>query len=74
MSAVWPIMKTPMLLELPQRARLVEVHVEAGDAFEFVERAAGDAEAAAGDHRHPDIVAGEERREDERDLVADAAG
>ena len=67
-------MKTPMLFELLRSRGFVEVDVEAGNAFEFVERAAGDAEAAAGDHRHPDIVAGEQGREDERDLVADAAG
>ena len=52
----------------------VELRAEAGDAFELVECAASDAEAAAGDHRHPDAVAGEQRREHERGFVANAAG
>ena len=51
-----------------------EIGAEAGDRFELVERAAGGAEAAAGDHRHLQIAAGQERRERQRDLVADAAG
>ena len=60
--------------ELREGLIFAQRDVEAGDAFQFVERAAGDAEAAAGDHGHPQIIAREERREDERDFVADAAG
>jgi len=48
--------------------------LEAGDGIEFVERAAGDAEAAPGNHRHAKAEAREQRRERERDFVADAAG
>ncbi|MCU0751470.1 MAG: hypothetical protein MUC40_00295 [Akkermansiaceae bacterium] len=40
-----------------------EVNVETGDRFEFVERAAGDAQTAAGNHRHPATGAGHQRRE-----------
>ena len=46
----------------------------AGDRLELVERAAGVAEAAAGDHRHRAAARGDHRREQQRDLVADAAG
>ena len=46
----------------------------AGDAVELVQRAAGVAEAAAGDHRHRRAAGGQDRGEDQRDLVADAAG
>ena len=55
-------------------ARLGQAGVVAGDRLELVERAAGDAEAAAGDHRDGDAARGDERREGDRDLVADAAG
>ena len=51
-----------------------EIGAEAGNRLELVERAAGRAEAAAGDHRHLQVAAGQERREDQRDFVADAAG
>jgi hypothetical protein len=50
------------------------VNIESRDAFEFVERAAGDAEAASENHRHPVFVAGQQRRQHERSLVAHAAG
>ena len=46
----------------------------AGDGVELVERAAGVAEAAAGDHRDEGAAGGERRSEDEADVVADAAG
>ena len=46
----------------------------AGDGVELVERAAGVAEAAAGDHRDEGAAGGERRGEDEAHVVADAAG
>ena len=46
--------------------------VVAGDRVELVERPAGVAEAAAGDHRHGAAARGDDRREQQRDLVADA--
>ena len=66
-------------------AREGELGVEAGDGFELVERAAGVAEAAAGDHRDADAGdsggrgcgeagGGEDGGDEERGLVADAAG
>ena len=51
-----------------------KIHVEAGDGLEFVERAAGVAEAAAADHRHRDARGGRQRSEHQRSLVAHAAG
>ena len=60
--------------QLSQGAPLVDVNVEAGNAFELVERAAGNAEAASGNHRDPVFIAGEQGSEHERCLVADAAG
>ena len=47
---------------------------ESGNGIQLVEGAAGDAEAASGNHRHAEAEAGEQRRERERNLVADAAG
>ena len=58
------------LLELGR----AQIRAKAGDRFELVERAAGRAEAAAGDHRHLQVAAGQQRRERQRNLVADAAG
>ena len=46
----------------------------ARDAVELVQRAAGVAEAAAGDHRHRRAARRQHRREHQRHLVADAAG
>ncbi len=46
----------------------------AGDRLELVERAAGVAQPAAGQLRHGDAAGGDQRRERQRDLVADAAG
>src|SRR5262249_23497127 len=48
--------------------------VEAGDGFEFIERATGVAEAAAADHGDVDAARGNDGCEDERSLVANAAG
>jgi hypothetical protein len=47
---------------------------EAGDRFELVERPAGVAEGAARHHRHDHAAGGGERGQDQRRLVADAAG
>ena len=58
---------------LPERSE-VGLRVVAGDRIELVERAAGVAEAAAGDHRHVGAAGREHRREHQRDVVADAAG
>ncbi len=57
-----------------RRERLVGLRPVAGDRIELVERAAGVAEAAAGDHRHDAAAGGDDRREHQRDVVADAAG
>ena len=57
-------------------AERVEVRLRdvAGDGVQLVERAAGVAEAASGDHRH-EAAAGRDRgREHQADGVADAAG
>ena len=52
----------------------VEVDAEAGDRLELVERAAGVAQPAARDHRHRHARRRGDRRQDQRGLVADAAG
>ena len=51
-----------------------EVDAEPRDGFELVERAAGVAEAAAAHHRHRHAAGGDERGEDQRDLVPHPAG
>ena len=51
-----------------------EIDVEAGDGFELVERAAGVSEAAAADHGNGQAARSDDRSEDERSFVADAAG
>ncbi len=61
-------------LKLLERTFFVQVHVETRNAFQFIERAAGNSEAAIGNHRHPDFIARQQRREHERNLVAHAAG
>ena len=59
----------------PRRKRVaVGRRVVARDRVELVERAAGVAEAAAGDHRHRAAAGRDDRREQQADLVADAAG
>jgi len=52
----------------------VDMDIESRNALEFIERSAGNAEPATANHRHPEFVAGQERREHERDLVSNAAG
>ncbi len=64
---------------MSQRERAAEfcelqIYVEAGDGFQFVERAAGVAEAAAADHGHVEAGRGNDGSDDERSFVADAAG
>lgn len=51
-----------------------EIHVEAWNGFEFIERAAGVAEAAAADHRNGEAARCNDGRENERSFIADAAG
>ena len=62
------------VVELLARFGQREVGAEAGNRFELVERTAGMAERAARHHRHDDAGRRDERREDDRHLVADAAG
>ena len=71
---VWPTIAQPASRDGGAQAREVGRGVVAGDRVELVERAARVAEAAAGDHRHRAAAGGEDRREQQRDLVADAAG
>ena len=74
-SAVWPTIAQPASRDHARAARRASgVGVVAGDRVELVERPAGVAEAAAGDHRHRAAAGGDDRREHQRDLVADAAG
>src|SRR4029077_7528543 len=51
-----------------------EIHVEGGDGFELVERAASWAEGAAADHGDVEAGSSNDGSDDERSLVADAAG
>ena len=51
-----------------------EIGAEPGNRLELVERPAGVAQPAARHHRHGDAAARDHRREQERHLVADAAG
>jgi hypothetical protein len=74
MRAVCPIMQVPTSRDDLDGTCDVEVDGEAGDRLELVERAARVAEAAARDHRHGHAAGRDERREADRDLVADAAG
>ena len=62
------------LLHHPLEERKVRLRDVAGDRIELVERAAGVAEAAPGDHRHIGAAGGEHRRQHQRHVVADAAG
>ncbi len=48
--------------------------VKAGDGIELIQRAAGQAEAAPGDHRDPEAEAGQQRRERQGDFVPNATG
>ncbi len=54
------------------RGRQEDVHPR--DGLELVEGAAGVAQAPAGEHGHTDAAGGDERSDDEADLVADASG
>ncbi len=66
--------RAAVLLDLCFRLGEREVGAEAGDRLELVERSTGVAERATGHHRHRDAERRDERREHERDFVADAAG
>ena len=73
MSFVCPIMHVPTS---PHDAREIggrHVRAEARDGLELVERSAGVTEPATAHHRHRHAARGDERREADRDLVADAA-
>ena len=73
-SGVWPIIAQPSFSICALRFGEREVGSEPGNRLELVERAAGVAERPTGHHRHGDAERRDERREHERDLVADAAG
>ncbi len=51
-----------------------KVDVETRNGFELIERAAGVAETAPADHGHGEAAGGNDGRQDQRGLVADAAG
>ena len=51
-----------------------KIHVEAGDGFQLVERAAGVSQTAPADHRNSDASRGGQRSQHQRSFVADAAG
>ena len=73
-SAVWPTIAQPTSSTTRWSRSTSGLVVVAGHAVELVERAAGVAEAAAGDHRHRAAAGGDDRRQHQRDLVADPAG
>ena len=61
---------------LEHAAELFErkIYVEAGDGFEFIERAAGVTETAAADHGNGEAASGDDGSEDERGFISDATG
>jgi hypothetical protein len=63
----------PALLDHAPELGERQVHAKTGDRLQLVERAAGVAEPAPGDHRHVDAARGRERREDQAGLVAHAS-
>ena len=73
-SAVWPTIAQPASRTTRWITSVAGTRRVAGDAVELVQRPAGVAEAAAGDHRHRRAARGEDRGEHQRHLVADAAG
>ena len=73
-SRVCPIMQVPTSPTISREALGGNLRQEAGNRLELVERPAGVAEAAPAHHRHRDAARGDERREAEAHLVADAAG
>ena len=73
-SAVWPTIAQPASRTTRRSTSSAGVRRVAGDRVELVQRAAGVAEPAAGDHRHRAAAGGEDRGEDQRHLVAHAAG
>jgi hypothetical protein len=60
-------------LEQPARFVEGEVGVEAGNRLELVERSTGMSQPSARHHRHGDAERRDQRREDDRHLVSDAA-
>ena len=72
--AVWPTIAQPALAHRLRGSARSGRGVVAGDRLELVERAAGVAEPAAGDHRHGAAAGGHDRREQQADLVAHPAG
>ena len=72
-SAVCPTIAQPARPTAARRRSRPGVRVVARDRVELVERPAGVAEPAAGDHRHGAAAGGDDRGEHEADLVADAA-
>ena len=73
MSFVCPIMQVPISPTIRRELRGRHVRAEAGNGLELVERSAGVSEPATAHHRHRYAARGDERREADRDLVADAA-
>src|SRR6266403_989825 len=47
-------------VELLERAFFIEIYVEPGNAFKFVERAAANAKTASGNLWHPCLITGEQ--------------
>ena len=52
-------------LELFDRARSIQVHIEARNAFEFIKRAASNIQTASGNHWHPKVITGQQRCQNE---------
>jgi hypothetical protein len=73
-SPVWPMIAQPASRTVATKRSRSRRRVVAGDRVELVERAAGVAQPAPGDHRHRAAAGGDDRRQQQRDLVADAAG
>src|SRR2546430_13118951 len=52
--------KNADVLQLFDRAPVIEVHIEAGNAFEFIERATSDIQTTPGNHWYPNFIAGQQ--------------
>ena len=73
-ASVWPATRHPHVAHLRDQLGGRQVDAEAGDRLQLVERAAGVAQAAAGELRHRHPARGHQRRHHQRRLVAHAAG
>ena len=73
-SDVWPMSAHPIVDTAVFNSSRESRSRNPGIDFELVERAARMAQTAARHHRHERAARGSERGEDERRLVADAAG